>query len=74
MRAIYAEFLGVPIIGKDENFFNAGGNSLLALKMQVSLQDRLEVPVTIVDIFRFPCPGQLAAHLSGGQQQPLAFL
>lgn len=70
VKAIYAEFLGVPTIGKDDNFFNAGGSSLLALKMQVSLQDRLKVPVTIVDIFRFPCPGQLAAHLAGGATIP----
>jgi len=70
VKDIYAEILGVPTIGGDDNFFDAGGNSMLAVKMQVLLKDRLKVPVTIVDVFRFPCPSQLAAHLSGEASIP----
>lgn len=70
IQAIYGEVLGNPSIGSDANFFDAGGNSTQALKMQGLLRDRLGVPVTIVDIFRFPCPDQLANHLFGGANKP----
>lgn len=70
VQAIFAEHLGRPEIGRDVNFFDAGGTSKQALELQVSLRDRLGVPVTIVDIFRFPKPGLLAAHLSRGVEAP----
>lgn len=65
VQAIFAEILGTPSIGGDVNFFDAGGNSKQALELQVSLRDKLGVPVTIIDVFRFPSPGQLASHLFG---------
>ncbi len=65
VRAIFAKILDTPSIGGDVNFFEAGGNSKRALELQVSLRNQLGVPVTIVDIFRFPSPGQLTIHLFG---------
>ncbi len=70
VQAIYAEVLGMPSIDRNANFFDAGGTSKQALELQVSLRDRLGVPVTIVDIFRCPSPGQLATHLFGGTSKP----
>jgi len=66
VQAIFAELLGRPSIASDVNFFDAGGTSKQALELQIALRGRLGVPVTIVDIFRFPSPGRLAAHLFGG--------
>lgn len=70
VQAIFAAILDQPSIGREVNFFDAGGTSKQALELQVSLRDKLGVPVTIVDIFRFPSPGQLAAHLFGGPSKP----
>lgn len=70
VQAIFAEHLGMPSIGSDVNFFDAGGTSKQALELHLALRNRLGVPVTIVDIFRFPRPGQLAAHLFGGVGAP----
>ena len=70
VRAIFAKVLDTPSVGSEVNFFDAGGNSKQAIELQVSLRDTLGVPVTIVDIFRFPSPGQLATHLFGGASEP----
>lgn len=70
VKAIYAEILGRPAIESDTNFFEAGGNSKLALGLHVALRDRLGAAVTVVDIFRFPSPGQLSAHLFGTRSEP----
>ncbi len=65
VKAIFAEILGKPSIGGDVNFFDAGGNSKQALELHVLLRSKLGVPLTIIDIFRFPSAGQLATHLFG---------
>lgn len=70
VQAIYAEILGLPSSDSDMNFFHAGGNSMRAVELQLRLSERLKVPVTIVDIYRFPSPGRLASHLSGGEHAP----
>lgn len=70
VKALFAEVLGAPSIGRDANFFDAGGTSKQALELQVSLRDALRVPVTIVDIFRFPSPAQLTNHLFGNSGAP----
>jgi len=71
MQAIFAEVLGQPSIGSDVNFFDAGGSSRQALVLHALLRDRLGVAVTIIDIFRFPAPRQLAAHLFGAMSRPI---
>ncbi|SMX46230.1 phosphopantetheine-binding protein [Maliponia aquimaris] len=70
VRAIYAQVLGVSSIGSEVNFFHAGGDSRRALELQLMLGERLGRPVRIVDIFQFPTPALLAAHVLGGQGTP----
>lgn len=64
IAAVWARVLGVPQVGRNDNFFTLGGHSLLAVQahreMKVALNsDRL----AITEIFRFPVVSALAAHL-----------
>ncbi len=65
MKTLFAKVLNTPSLASNANFFDAGGNSKQALELQASLRNALDVPVSIVDIFRFPSPAQLANHLFG---------
>lgn len=73
IAAVWTRVLGVPQVGRSDNFFTLGGHSLLAVQahreMKVALNfDRL----AITDIFRFPVVSALAAHL--GKTLPAAAL
>jgi Phosphopantetheine attachment site len=50
----WAEVLGTAEIRPDENFFDLGGTSLLAIKLHRLLQQRLGLDVSILSLFRFP--------------------
>lgn len=70
IRSIFAEALGQSSIGSDTNFFEAGGNSKQAMELQGLLKHKLGIPITIVDIFRFPSPDLLVRHLFGAPNSP----
>lgn len=71
IAAVWTKVLGVPQVGRSDNFFALGGHSLLAVQahreMKAALgSDRL----AITDIFRFPVLSALAAHLGAVPPQP----
>ncbi|RRQ76808.1 hypothetical protein CQW39_20940 [Streptomyces griseofuscus] len=52
-------------VGRHTNFFEAGGSSLLAARLQLDLADRLGRPVRLVDLFARPTVAEFVAGLDG---------
>jgi amino acid adenylation domain-containing protein/non-ribosomal peptide synthase protein (TIGR01720 family) len=70
---VWAEVLGVPAVGLDDNFFDLGGHSLLLVRVQERLREVLGREVAIVDFFRFPTIREIARFLApeeGTRQAP----
>lgn len=65
---VWAEILGIPRVGLHNNFFDLGGHSLLLIKVQCRLEERMSVRIAIVDLFKYTTVSSLAKFL--GQEQP----
>jgi acyl carrier protein len=63
VSVIWAEILEVPRVGLHSNFFDLGGHSLLLIKVQCKLEEQLNTPITIVDLFRHTTVASLARFL-----------
>jgi hypothetical protein len=51
-------------VGRDDNFFDIGGHSLLAVKVFRRLSDETAAPLALTDVFRYPTVRAFAAHLA----------
>ncbi|CAM4407409.1 non-ribosomal peptide synthetase [Myxococcus xanthus] len=67
---VWRQDLRLDVVGRDENFFDLGGNSLLAARIQARLTEKLQRTVTLLDIFTHPTVGALARHLSAMPEAP----
>jgi len=61
--AIWGELLGRSDIGVDDNFFDAGGQSLLLLRMHRLIESAFGARLQIVKLLEHPTIRALAAHL-----------
>jgi len=62
---IWQKILGRTAIGLDDNFFEAGGNSLLIAEVEDELRAHFQTQFTITDLFEHPTVRTLAARLTG---------
>ncbi|MEU4706191.1 amino acid adenylation domain-containing protein [Nocardia salmonicida] len=63
---VFAALLGVPEIGLDDNFFDRGGNSLLATRAIARIDQALSTDLVVRDLFEAPTVGSLAARVRPG--------
>ncbi|KDA40496.1 non-ribosomal peptide synthase, partial [Frankia sp. BMG5.23] len=63
---LFAETLHLDRVGADDDFFNLGGDSLLAMRLIARVQAVLDVEVNIRELFAAPTPAGIARLASGG--------
>jgi acyl transferase domain-containing protein len=64
VAGIWQRVLGVPQVGREENFFDLGGNSLLGMQLVAELGRDLGVEVEPVALFESPTVSAMARYLS----------
>jgi acyl carrier protein len=72
LAEVWRQELRVEQVGRDDNFFDLGGTSLLATRVQVALQQKLGRELSLVALFTYPTVGTLAKHLSEQRDAPPA--
>jgi amino acid adenylation domain-containing protein len=87
LAEVWAELLQIEQVGRRDNFFALGGHSLLAARVVTRIRQRLDVAITVGDLFAQPVLADLARRLQGaaraelpaivraqrGQRLPLSF-
>lgn len=64
--ALFAEVLGLPSVGPDDDFFDLGGHSLLATRLVNRIKSALAVDVTLRMFLDAPSAAQVAEQLEKG--------
>ncbi|MFJ4910525.1 amino acid adenylation domain-containing protein [Streptomyces sp. NPDC093249] len=64
VKKIWADVLGHDDFTDDDTFFEAGGNSLLLLRVRARLAQEGHPGIRVLDLLDHPTPFLLAAHLS----------
>jgi amino acid adenylation domain-containing protein len=72
VAAVMAEVLGLDSIGAEENFFELGGTSLLAIQLVGRLRMRLDLNADIGAVFEAPSAAALTARLEREAEAPAA--
>ncbi|MEL6468395.1 MAG: amino acid adenylation domain-containing protein [Cyanobacteria bacterium J06623_4] len=61
---IWTSLLPSGAVSIHDNFFEIGGHSLLVINAQSQIRRKLNVELSLVDLFRYPTLSSLAAHIS----------
>jgi amino acid adenylation domain-containing protein len=69
---MWQELLGLPFVGRHDNFFALGGHSLLVLKFLAALQARFPQSIPVARVFQCPTPAQLAQVIREAFPPPMS--
>ncbi len=72
IATICAEVLGLEQVGIHDNFFDLGGNSLIATRLIFQLQEHFHVRLPLVRLFEEPTVAGLAEAIVEAQASPAA--
>jgi natural product biosynthesis luciferase-like monooxygenase protein len=64
---IWRDMLRREINSLDANFFEVGGHSLMAVQLLRRVRAAIAPHMALTDLYRYPTPRSLAAHLSGSE-------
>jgi amino acid adenylation domain-containing protein len=70
LAAIWSEVLNIERVGRDDNFFDLGGNSLILVQLRDKLEAVLGRKITMLEMFQHTTLRSLAAHLGGAGERP----
>jgi amino acid adenylation domain-containing protein len=62
IAAVWKQVLGLSTVNLDDNFFDAGGDSLQLLEAHAELQKAISPDITITDLFEYTTIASLARH------------
>ena len=65
IAAVWKELLGVSKVGRDSNFFDLGGHSLLVIRVASKLEKTFARKLPVTEVFRHPTVKLLARYLTG---------
>lgn len=71
LHQIWSDSLGKESINVNQNFFDAGGNSIMLPHIIQRIQQLLNKSISLVEFFQYPTISSLAAHLSSKTADPL---
>ncbi|MER6615205.1 non-ribosomal peptide synthetase [Streptomyces xantholiticus] len=63
IAAIIARLLDVPSFGREENFFDGGGQSMLAIRLLTQVDRRFGVNMTLAEFFEDPTARGIAGYI-----------
>ncbi|MGV9677291.1 condensation domain-containing protein [Nocardia sp. NPDC003482] len=63
VRTLFAEVLGLPEVGLEDNFFALGGHSLMAIRLIARIHETLGVEIELGDIFDAPTVAELTPRI-----------
>jgi amino acid adenylation domain-containing protein len=69
LAAVWAEVLGVERVGVHDDFFDLGGQSILATRLVARIRDELGFEVPVAELLTGPTVEQMA-RVVGGKQDP----
>ncbi|MCC6694567.1 MAG: amino acid adenylation domain-containing protein [Candidatus Hydrogenedentes bacterium] len=54
LAALWSDVLEMPHVGRTDNFFDIGGNSLLAIHLMSRIEDAFQIQFPLRDLFEYP--------------------